>query len=121
MRGHIFSVYSDLERKQAPTVEAGTDLVADEGIEVSLAPATFNDLGTLDTHTVTIDWGDGSPVETALVTESPFGPRGSTAGADGAVSGNHIYADNGIFTVTETVTDDEAVWAEVHEMLKAIR
>src|SRR2546428_13851329 len=43
----------------APTVNAGADQTASEGSVVSLASATFNDLGTLDTHTATINWGDG--------------------------------------------------------------
>ena len=90
----------------APTVEAGVNQMADEGYVVSLGPTTFNDLGTLDTHTAIIDWGD-TIVEAGVVTESPFGPPGSTAGADGTVSGSHVYADDGTYTVTVTVTDDE--------------
>jgi hypothetical protein len=34
----------------APTVNAGLDQTVDESTAVALAPATFNDLGTLDTH-----------------------------------------------------------------------
>jgi hypothetical protein len=91
----------------APTVVAGVDQTADEGELVSLDPATFNDLGTLDTHTATIDWGDGSPIEAGIVTESPFGPPGDVNGMDGTVSGSHIYGDDGAFTVTIIVTDDD--------------
>lgn len=92
----------------APTVEAGADATIDEGGSVSLAPATFNDKGTLDTHTASIDWGDGSPVESGLVAEAPFGPPGSTSGASGTVvAGTHVYADDGVYTVTVTVTDDD--------------
>ena len=91
----------------APTVEAGADQVVDEGITMNLNPATFNDLGTLDTHTAVIDWGDGAATEPGAVTESPFGPPGSTTGADGSVFGSHIYADNGTYTVKVTVMDDD--------------
>ena len=75
---------------------------------VSIA-ATFNDRGTLDTHAnmnTTIDWGDGD-VTTGTVSESPFGPPGSTAGANGTVTGTHTYKRTGVYTVTVTVTDDD--------------
>ena len=91
----------------APTVAAGADQTAEEGATVSLAPAKFNDLGTLDTHTATIDWGDETPVENGAVTEVPSVPPGDTAGTDGEVSGSHVYADDGDYTVTVTVTDDD--------------
>jgi len=92
----------------APTVDAGADQTVNEGDLVFLAPATFNDLGTLDTHSATIDWGDG--IATAgTVSEIPFGPPGSTVGMNGTVSGSHVYADNGEYAVTVTVTDDEGV------------
>ena len=32
---------------------------------------------------------------------------GATTGMNGTVAGSHVYADNGIFTVTVTVTDDD--------------
>jgi PKD repeat protein/methionine-rich copper-binding protein CopC len=55
---------------------------------------TFEDPGSLDTHTYSIDWGDGQ----------------TTAGAAAGhgFSGTHTYADNGIYTVKVTVTDDDA-------------
>jgi hypothetical protein len=79
-----------------PTVEAGNDQTADEGESVSLL-AAFHDFGTLDTHTATIDWGDGI-VEAGTVAEDS---------GSGTVSGSHVYADNGEYAVTVTVTDDE--------------
>ncbi len=94
----------------APTVEAGADKTVNEGEVVSLAPSLFNDMGTLDTHNnvnTTINWGDGTAPDAGVVDESPFGPPGSTAGADGTVSDSHVYADNGIYEVTVTVTDDD--------------
>jgi PKD repeat protein/cytolysin (calcineurin-like family phosphatase) len=91
----------------APTVDAGPNQTVNEGQAVSLAPATFNDKGTLDTHTAAINWGDGSPVEFGVVSETPFGPPGSSAGMDGRVNDSHVYADNGSYTVQVCVSDDD--------------
>ncbi|HPM81747.1 MAG TPA: PKD domain-containing protein [Candidatus Anammoximicrobium sp.] len=90
----------------APTINAGPDRTAKEGQLVSLAPATFHDAGTLDTHVATIDWGDGT-VEAGVVTESPFGPPGSTLGMNGTIAGSHVYADDGTYRVTVSVRDDD--------------
>jgi hypothetical protein len=89
----------------APSVNAGADQTVSDGDTVSLDPATFSDPGILDTHTATIDWGDGT-VESGAVSE---------ANGSGTVSGSHVYSiDGGIqyggtqfFTVTVTVTDDD--------------
>lgn len=91
----------------APTVDAGGDVIASEGDLVSLAPATFNDRGSLDTHTATVDWGDGTPVEAGAVNETPFGPPGSVSGANGSVLASHVYADDGTYTVDVCVQDDD--------------
>jgi cytoskeletal protein CcmA (bactofilin family) len=89
-----------------PTVEAGPDQTVFEGDTAVLAPASFHDPGTLDTHTAAIDWGDGT-VESATVEEEPYGPPGSSIGLQGTVSGSHVYAAPGSYTVTVTVMDDE--------------
>jgi hypothetical protein len=76
----------------APRVSATGDTI-DEGQEATVS-ATFSDPGTLDTHTATIDWGDGGVAEPV------------TVGALSAGVG-HVYGDNGDYTVTVTVTDDD--------------
>jgi hypothetical protein len=92
----------------APTVSVGTR-TAGEGATVALPTTTFNDGGTLDTHTATVSWGDGTAAEAAVVNETPSGPPGSAAGLSGSVttSGGHVYADNGSYTVTVCVSDDD--------------
>lgn len=94
-----------------PTVDAGADQLVVEGEVVSLDPATFNDLGTLDSHTATVDWGDGTATEAGVVAETPFGPLGSLLGLDGTVAGSHVYADDGEYTVVVIVTDDDGDWS----------
>ena len=71
----------------APTVEAGPDQTADEGSTVSFS-GSFTDPGWLDTHTIFWDFGDGTNVTDTL---TPY----------------HAYGDNGIYTVTLKVTDDD--------------
>jgi len=81
----------------APVLNAGPDQTVQEGTPVHLAPAAFSDAGTTDTHTATIDWGDGT-IGPGTVVES----NGS-----GTVSGSHTYTDNGPYTVKVCVTDDD--------------
>jgi hypothetical protein len=61
--------------------------------------ATFTDAdpgGTVSDYTATIDWGDGSPVDTATVVAQ---------GGGFAVTGSHTYATAEPFTATVQVTD----------------
>ena len=90
-----------------PVVTAAANPAAiNEGDTITLASiATFTDAGVSDTHTATIDWGDGSALENCTT-----GPCSLTQGAgSGSVAGSHTY-DNDIaspFTVTITVTDKD--------------
>lgn len=77
----------------APRVEAGADRTLDEGADLDLE-ATFVDDDAGDTHTATIDWGDGSQIEAR--------PAGNDR-----VAGRHAYADDGTYSVTVTVTDGD--------------
>lgn len=61
------------------------------------ATVTFHDPGVVDTHTVEIDWGDGTPADTQA---------GPGAGG-GSVAGSHTYAAAGTYTVAATVSDDD--------------
>jgi PKD repeat protein len=88
----------------APTVGAlvATPSIQAVGASVSVS-AGFTDVGTNDTHSALVDWGDASS-SAATVTES--------AGA-GTATGAHVYADAGIYTVSMTVTDDDTGTATV--------
>jgi hypothetical protein len=91
----------------APVVRPSVTLRADEGARVALPPVVFTDPGTLDSHVATVDWADGTGVAGAPVSESPFGPPGSTAGMTGTVAADHVYADDGTYDVLACVTDDD--------------
>ena len=90
-----------------PVLDPLPEVSTNEGGRFNL-DADFNDPGTLDTHTATIDWGDGTPTEDATIDETPFGAPGSTEGLDGTVSGTHVYGDNGTYTVTVSIEDDDS-------------
>ena len=61
---------------------------------------SFTDAGA-DTHTFTVDWGDGA-VTAGSVLES---------GGSGSGSAGHAYATGGVYTVLLTVTDDDGASA----------
>jgi PKD repeat protein len=88
----------------APTLTAAADQEADEGAGTSFELGSFSDPGAQDSPwTVAVDWGDGS------------GPEGFEVSAQGLIGGSHTYADNGVYTVSVTVTDkdDDASHAAV--------
>ena len=63
--------------------------------EVISFSVVYSDPGTLDTHTATVDWGDGT-VE-----------AGTVNAIAGTVSGSHAYTSPGEFIVTVTLSDDD--------------
>lgn len=77
----------------APIVNAGSSQVVSEGEDLVLEPATFNDPGVQDTHTATVDWGDGT-IEPGVVNA-------------GTVSGTHVYVEDGVYPVMVCVNDDD--------------
>lgn len=64
--------------------------------------ASVTDPGLLDTHTATVDWGDGT-VEPVAV--EPV--AGEQAAGSATARGDHTYATVGEYEVTLTVTDDD--------------
>ena len=79
-------------RNVPPTVTAVGDSINEAG--TATVSATFTDPGTLDTHTATILWGDGTPAQNVSVVALAAGVQ-------------HVYGDNGSYSVTVTVTDDD--------------
>ena len=52
---------------ELPVVQVGQDITANEGEMLSLQLATFTDAGISDTHTASVDWGDGSGPEAGVL------------------------------------------------------
>ena len=100
--GGVASTTTDVEvLNVGPIIDSiGPDRVIAEGEMVALAPVLFSDPGIPDTHTATIDWGDGSPLDTGKVTQD-------LALGGGEIAGSHAYGDDGTYIVTVTVTDDD--------------
>ena len=76
----------------APAVNAGSNATITEGGTFT-GSGSFTDPGTLDTWTATVNYGDGSATQALTLTNKAF-------------SLNHIYAQNGSYTVTVSVTDN---------------
>jgi hypothetical protein len=70
------------------------------GTQLTLG-ADLSDPGTADTHTATVDWGDGTSAP-ATVQES--------LGA-GTLTASHAYSAAGVYRVGATVTDDDGAGA----------
>jgi parallel beta-helix repeat protein len=76
----------------ALSVEAGDDQAVDEGQKVTIV-ASFTDSRVGVTHSATIDWDDGT------TTDGTVDEQAKT------VTGDHAYADDGIYVITVTVFD----------------
>ena len=78
----------------APTFTIdGQSLIGDsQAVTVS---GSFTDPGALDTHTVSVNWGDGTTTDAAVDQ------------AAGTYQASHTFAAGGHFTVVATVTDDD--------------
>lgn len=87
--------FNYLASNVAPVITEPVGVTFTSACAVSVS-AAFTDVGTADTHTATIDWGDGA--ETATVSE--------TNGA-GTATGTHTFGAAGTYNATVTVTDDD--------------
>src|SRR5262249_6597076 len=77
-----------------PTVNAGSNATINEGSLFS-SSGSFTDPGTMDTWSATVNYGDGSGVQ-------PL-----TLNSNKTFALSHTFADNGAYTVTVRVQDDD--------------
>ena len=90
-----------LVKNVAPLVTAFTSDATEcgakrEGDTVHVTGA-FTDVGTQDTHTATISWGDNTTTNATI----------AEMGGTGTIAGEHIYSSGGIFRIVVTLTDDD--------------
>jgi hypothetical protein len=88
----------------APPTITGLDLfpplTVTAGSPVSLT-VFFADPGVLDTHGVSVDWGDGATTSASV----------SETGGSGSGASSHAFTAPGVYTITVTVTDDDGASA----------
>ena len=76
------------------------------GQALTLAPIPFSDPGLLDTHTASIDWGDGSPAQAGVIT--PLAPPTPAAGVQAQVTfPAHAFPAPGPYTAAVCVRDKD--------------
>jgi autotransporter-associated beta strand protein len=87
-----------------PVVASGVSFTAVEGTTSDVAAvATFTDPGGAEAvgeYSAMIDWGDGQSSAGAIT--------GPAAGGVFTVSGSHLYAEEGSFTITTTINHETA-------------
>jgi hypothetical protein len=81
-----------------PVVTPRGNASVENGATVFLGSSSFTDAGVDDTHSATVNWGDGSPTEVATV---------SQGAGSGGLSGSHVFSTGGPYTVTLIVTDND--------------
>ncbi|MDR3637282.1 MAG: ice-binding family protein, partial [Isosphaeraceae bacterium] len=99
------TVVSPATIRQSPLLPVASAVVATEGAPLAAGTplASFTDTGGADPvsdYTATVNWGDGGPTTAATV--SLLGNGGNFAVTSATP---HIYAEEGIYAVTVTITD----------------
>src|SRR5205814_9367048 len=97
-----------------PSIVQAADLAAPEGTALAVS-SSYSDYGydcpacvpaVTKSYRATIDWGDGAtePAGVIQLTKQPDPGTGLTTGQIGA---SHTYVDDGVYTVTTCVTDED--------------
>jgi len=87
------------------------------GMPITLDGVSLADAGWGDSHTATVDWGDGSTTEATVTVTDEGGP--GLAGKAG-VSGTHIYENAGVFTIKVRVADDDGGTATADDIVAEV-
>ncbi len=106
--GADYSIDTDAANT-APTIDTFTVTSTTVAINTPVtATAAFTDPDTLDSHTATFDWGDGST------------PTAGTASGSSTMIGTHTYTATSTYTITCTVSDGTTTSAPKIATVKVI-
>jgi hypothetical protein len=97
-------------RINSVTDETGVEIGEDAshtfvGRTITLA-GDFTDAGTKDTHTATIDWGDGTVDDLGNVSD--------------IINGDHVYNQDGEYLINLTVADDDGGEGKAFRAIKVL-
>ncbi|MDQ3548621.1 MAG: PKD domain-containing protein, partial [Chloroflexota bacterium] len=87
-----------------PVVVSGDTQTLDEGSQFA-ATGSFSDAGMLDTHSATVNYGDGSGDEPLALND------------DRSFALAHTYSDNGTYVATVSVSDDDGATGTATTMI----
>jgi hypothetical protein len=96
------AVVADAALSNTPAGTTANPLTGAEGATFSGPIATLTDgdpNAVSGDFSVTINWGDGTPASSGSFTQIGVGKF--------IVSGNHLYAEDGLFTIAYTITDTD--------------
>jgi hypothetical protein len=99
---NVFAVSVDSAPQVAPIPSATTN----EGTTFT-QNGTFNDINSLDTFLATVDYGDGTGLQTLALTGNTF-------------TLSHIFADNGIYSVNVAVTDNHGATGNASQIVTVL-
>ncbi len=111
--GEHFLTRTITVKNAIPQLESMANVLVDERTELVLdnfASFTDNDFGNTETWRYTINWGDGTQNFSQPVTNIIEGGEGFPS--QGFISDRHTYKQEGIYTVTVTVFDDDGGQAQ---------
>lgn len=99
----VFDWWAETDSSQAqitltnvpPSIDRMAVYAVRPGAPSQLA-AAYSDPGSADTHTATINWGDGTAPQAAVIDA-----------ASNTLSGEHVYNQTGTYTVTVQLSDDD--------------